>query len=258
MAEQRLALVTGAASGLGAVLACQLIGANYRVIAIDRDAARISAAIAHPNLVALGVDLADGERIEALADALAEPLDLVIHCAGTSCVGPFLHQAAAVLMPVYRVNLTAPILLTNALMARGRLAPGSALVFVSSLSHYSGYPGAAMYAATKDGVTAYARALSVALAVRGVHVMIAFPGPIDTPHARTFAPPGSRRSARLSPERVAAAIIAGVAQRRSRLVIGVGPNIARLIGLLWPNLMTRLMGRFLWPKLALLNGTRRP
>lgn len=252
MAKQTIALVTGAASGLGAAVACRLLGANYSVIGVDREAQAIRRAIDHPNLAALSADLADTARIATLAAAVRESVGLLVHCAGTSAVGPFVAAAPSALAAVYRVNLLAPILLTQALLAADRFAPGATIVFVASLSHYVGYPGAAMYAASKDGLAAYGRALDVALAGRDVRTLTVFPGPIDTRHAQAFAPPGSSRGKRLPPDRIARSILAAVATRKTRLIVGPAAHAARFLGVVWPSGMTRFMGRTLWPKLSRL------
>ena len=67
------------------------------------------------------------------------------------------------------------MLLTAALLKADRIAKGASIVFISSLAHYTSYPGAATYAATKSGLASYARSLSIALAPQNIHVTTVFP-----------------------------------------------------------------------------------
>jgi len=103
---------------------------------------------------------------------------------------------------VLAVNLTAPLHLTGALLQAGKIAPGGSLVFVSSLSRLLSYPGAAVYAASKDGLASYARSLAVALAPQKMHVLTVYPGPTRTAHARRYSPDNSREARRGSRRRL--------------------------------------------------------
>ena len=240
----RRALITGAADGIGRALAQRLLGQGWTVVGVDRDAER---AHAERRIGWHLADLASREELDLLSGLLAdeEPFHLVVHDAGISCVGRFETSDLAAQEAVLAVNLRAPLLLTPALLAAGRLAPGGSLVFVSSLSHYVGYPGAAVYAATKDALASYGRSLSAALSARGAHVLTLFPGPTRTAHAARYAPPGADASRRMSPERVADAVLHALTKRRRRLVPGLGNRIAARLGRWFPGLMDRLMRRLL-------------
>jgi short-subunit dehydrogenase len=238
------ALITGAADGIGLALAERLLVDGWTVVGVDRDAARTAAA---PRIAWHLADLALRDDVARLRDTLArdEPFDLVVHNAGISCVGPFESSDLAAQDAVLAVNLRAPLLLTPVLLAAGKVRTGGALVFVSSLSHYVGYPGAAVYAASKDALAAYGRSLSAGLAARGLHVLTVFPGPTRTAHAARYAPPGADASRRMPPERVADATLRAVSARRRRLIPGLGNRIAARLGRWFPGLMDRLMRRLL-------------
>lgn len=254
-----LVVVTGAASGLGAALTRQLLAQGHTVLGVDRDVVLLEAltksAGSGVNFIPLVCDLAMPQGVDQAvqavqaAQAVAGVVELLIHSAGTSAVGPFLTQAAQNLYNVLTVNLYAPIQLTTALQASGALASNASVVLVSSLSHYLGYPGAAVYAASKDGLAAYGRSLSVALRVRGGNCLTVFPGPMRTPHAARFAPSGSSDRGRIAPEVVARALLAAVAARKSRLVVGLPSQLARLLGVVAPGVATRIMAATLWRKL---------
>ena len=89
---------------------------------------------------------------------------------------------------ILEVNLTAPLALTAGLLKKNLLASAGSLVFVSSLSRFLSYPGAAVYAASKDGIASYARSLAVALVPAGIHVLTVYPGPTRTAQARACSP----------------------------------------------------------------------
>jgi len=250
----RSALVTGAASGLGAALCRRLLDQGWQVVGVDHhdvpsELAR--GAGAPGRLHWIRADLTDVARTGTLPGELPAGLRiaLLVHSAGTSAVGPFRDQSPVHIERTLATNLVAPISITCTLLAAGRLAPGATLVFVSSLSHYVGYPGAAAYAASKDGLAHFGRCLAVALRGRGLRVLTAFPGPMRTPHAERFAPPGADARRRLDPGIAADRLLQAVAQRRVRTRLGVAPAIAALAGLALPTLVTRLMGRALYTRL---------
>lgn len=248
-ANMPIAVVTGAASGLGASLVCRLLAEGWHVIGVDLRADAVTKAVGHPNLTAISADLSSDRARATLIGSLPQSIDLLMHCAGTSAVGPFETQALSALERVYATNLVAPITLTQALLAEQRLAAGASVVLVASLSCYVGYPGAAAYAASKDGLAAYGRSLAVALAAEGRHCLTVFPGPMRTPHARDFAPAGADEGARIAPDRVARAILAAVRKKKRRLVVGMVSCMAVWLGTLSPTLATKLIARGLWPKL---------
>ena len=146
--------------------------------------------------------------------------------------------------------MLAPMLLTAGLLARDRLAPGATIVFVSSLSHFVSYPGASVYAATKDGLASYARSLFVAAGAGRLHCVTVYPGPTRTQHARRYAPPGASGARRMPPEAVAEAIARAVRRRRRTAIPGAGNRAAALVGRAWPTLAERAMRRLVFDRLG--------
>jgi short-subunit dehydrogenase len=246
-----LAIVTGAASGLGAALAARLLLAGYRVVGVDRPRSTAEHASLDARIEWVFGNLSHPAGIEQIAGELVAkgPSHLVVHCAGTSAVGEFARQGSAALHDVLWTNLVAPLQLTTRWLRAGACARGARFVLVSSLSHFVGYPGATVYAASKDGLAHFGRSLSVACAARGMHCLTVFPGPLRTPHARRFAPPGAREERRMAPEQAADAILAALARGRTRLVIGRGARLAALLGRVAPTSATRLMRRSLYERL---------
>jgi len=253
----RQAVVTGAAEGIGRALAEAFGAKGYAVTGVDVNAAL--AAQTEAELAGRGVqirflqaDLSQPAELARLAaDLSAGPaIDLLIHNAGINCVGPFAASDLAAQQRVLDVNLAAPLQLTTALLAAGKLAPGGSLVFISSLSRLLSYPGAAVYAASKDGLASYARSLGVALAPQGVHVLTVYPGPTRTAHARRYSPDNSREARRMPPDVLAAAVVWAVQRRRRVLVPGLGNQLFAVVGRWLPPMAELAMTKTLWKRLA--------
>ncbi len=258
----KLAVITGAADGIGKALAQCCAAASYRIIGIDRDAARAARTQAEleqtgAHCTFLLADLADPAEIERVLAELADEgrIDLCVHNAGINAVGHFARSHLPQQQGVLDVNLQAPMLLTAGLLQQASLGPGSTLVFLSSLSHFVGYPGAAVYAASKDGLASYARSLAVELAGRDIHVLTVYPGPTRTAHARRYSPDNRREQRRLAPELVAAQILQAVQQRRRSLIPGAGSRVFALLGHYAPGLTHRLMRTALLDKLESMEPT---
>jgi short-subunit dehydrogenase len=254
-------VITGGADGIGRAVAERYASAGWNATVVDRDAARaerVCAAIQSRRCTATFVhaDLGDATSLAAAVAVLGAlpPADVVVHSAGISAVGRFEAVDLARQQAVLDVNLRAPLLLTAALLRTRRVARGGTLVFIASLSVFSGYPGAAVYAASKDGIAAYARSLRVALARQGIHVLTVYPGPTRTAHARRYSPDNRREGRRMPPERLAAQIELAIRRRRAELVPGAGNRLAALAGRLLPGLMELVMRRTILEKLEPQGG----
>lgn len=249
-------VITGAAEGIGRALAERYARAGYAVTGIDinaEQAERTAAAIRATGgtIRFLLADLASAAECARVAGELAAapPLDVLVHNAGISAVGRFGQVDPERQRAVLALNLAAPMLLTNDLLKRQHIANGGSLVFIASLSCFTGYPGAAAYAASKAGLAAYARSLRVDLARRGIHVLTVYPGPTRTAHARRYSPDNRREHRRMPPDRLAAAILASQQARRRILIPGWGNRLFAALGLIAPSLTEALLERTLLNKL---------
>jgi short-subunit dehydrogenase len=249
-----LCAITGAADGIGKALARRFAQAGYAVIGIDVDAERAAAAAAE--LHALGAeatfiiaDLSDDAGLALVVDGLRgrPPLDALIHNAGINAVGRFEGLDLAAQERVVALNLRAPLQLTAALRRYELLSEQASLIFLSSLSHYVSYPGAAVYAATKDGLAHYGRSLQISQP-RG-HTLVVFPGPTRTAHARRYSPDNSREATRMPPEKLAELIFQAARKRQARLVPGLGNRLIAFGGYLAPRLLEWSMEKAILAKL---------
>jgi short-subunit dehydrogenase len=196
-------------------------------------------------------DLSQAADISRALAQLAElpPVDVLVHSAGISAVGAFAESELDRQQRVLDVNLRAPLQITAGLLRAGRVASGGTLVFIASLSVFTGYPGAAVYAASKDGVAAYARSLRAALRGQDIHVITVYPGPTRTAHARRYSPDNRREGRRMPPDRLAMLIYTAVLRRQAVLVPGVGNLLIARIGRLFPQFTEYLMRKTILEKL---------
>lgn len=239
------AVITGAANGIGEALARRFVRAGYAVTGVDVDAGGAANLERELGVVFIVADLSNDAGIAHVHDQLGsmDTIDVLIHNAGINAVGRFHRVGLTDLEKVIAINFEAPMELTARLLEANRVAHGGSLVFVSSLSHYVSYPGAAVYAAAKSGLASYARSLSVALAPRDIHVMTVFPGPTRTAHARRYSPDNSREEKRMPPEELAEVIHRGIGKRKRLLVPGFGNRTAAILGTWCPRIVERVMRR---------------
>jgi NAD(P)-dependent dehydrogenase (short-subunit alcohol dehydrogenase family) len=236
------ALVTGGSSGLGAALVAGLLARGYAVTCLDRNPPGVTDA----RLSFVATELGDMAALAGAVERLnGTVFDVVILNAGISAVGAFEDIDGAHLQRVIDVNLRAPIELTRQLLSVGAVAPTGSLIFVASLSNRLGYPGAAVYAASKQGLEAFARSLRPG---RGQSVLCVLPGPLDTPHASRYAPAGGKARARMAPERLAVRVLSRLGQSGTLYASGA-QRLAALAGRLLPEVMTGLMRRALFDRL---------
>lgn len=248
-------VITGVAEGIGKALALHFGGAGYQVAGIDVNiggALDTKAEMAQQGVEMkfIAANLAKSADVLQAAEALMRgvKVDVLIHNAGISAVGRFADLELEAQLKVIDVNFTAPLLLTADLLRRDGLGRGCHLVFISSLSHFVGYPGAAVYAATKDGLSSYARGLAVALG-REARLLTVYPGPTRTAHARRYSPDNSHEASRISPEQTAELIGRAVERHRRFLLPGTNTKLFALLGYFAPRLMERAVKRLIFDKL---------
>lgn len=246
------ALVTGAASGLGRALALRLCANGHFVIAVDRDRESLAALAAeNSKLTPVHADFSDIGAVEAQLPQFAAmgPFALVVLNAGISATGKFEEIPAAAHEKLLAVNAMAPMLIASSLLRQGAFEPSASLVFIASLSCFTGYPGAASYAASKDALAIYAKSIEKPFARKGVRITTAYPGPIRTPHAARHAPDGANDAARMDPDKLAGMILSAAKSGRRVVLPGAGAKLAALAGTMAPRLLTSLMRKLLFEKL---------
>ena len=187
----RVALVTGGASGIGRATADRLIADGVAVHIVDRDEA--GAARAVEELTATGgraaatiADLGrvpDCERAVSAAVAWGGRLDILVNCAGLWVEGPSDTMTEADWDRVMSVNLKGTFFMCRYAIPALETTRGC-IVNLSSDAGLWGNKGAAIYCASKGGVTVLTKALAVELASRGIRANAVCPGDVDSPMLR--------------------------------------------------------------------------
>lgn len=170
-------LVTGAAGGVGSAVAQRFSNGGWRVVGTDRPGTRATTDAWIP------ADLLDIEAIrEMVAQAAATHgrLDCVVNAAGLWTEGPSEATSEDEWDRVVGVNLKGLYFVTAAAIPHLKDAQGC-VVNVSSDAGVQGNAGAAVYCASKGGVSNLTRALALELAPHGVRVNAVCPGDVDTP-----------------------------------------------------------------------------
>jgi NAD(P)-dependent dehydrogenase (short-subunit alcohol dehydrogenase family) len=174
-------LLTGAGSGIGAVLAERLLERGDSLLMLARSTERAHDLRADlPDATVLVADLADAAAVEAVADQLPGSLDSVVHAAGVVDLGPVASLTTEVWQEQLAVNLVAPAVLTRIALPALRAARGT-VVFVNSGSGLVANPQWSAYAASKFGLRALADSLRAEEQEHGVRVTTVFPGRTATP-----------------------------------------------------------------------------
>lgn len=211
----RVVLVTGATGGLGRALAAACAACGATVVLHGRVVRKLEAlydeivAAGHPEPSMLPLDLANAgvEQLDHAAGALRAQLgrlDALVHVAATlGSLGPLEHQSFPVWQTVLQVNLSAPMLLTQALLPLLADAPDAAIVF--TLDTHACDPRAywGAYGTSKAGLWALAATLADETENRGnLRVNAVVPGPMRSP-LRTLTHPGEDKRGLPSPAALA-------------------------------------------------------
>lgn len=180
----KVAVVTGAARGIGAAIAQVLAREGATVVGMDRPAEEgaLGATLAPLNGVGLALDVTAPDAGERLANELKSRFggaDIIVHNAGVTRDKMLRNMSPALWDMVLDINLGAILNINERLLESG-LKPGARLVCISSIGGIGGNAGQTNYAATKAGVIGYAESLAPYLAKKGMSINAVAPGFIET------------------------------------------------------------------------------
>ena len=217
----RLALVTGAGSGIGRAIAVGLARPDTTLIVVGRRADQLretarAVESAGGRSIEVASDLAEDAAIDALtriaATAGGGRLDVLVHCAARNLTAEIDRTSPAELDAILRVNLRAPFELTRQVLPLLRAARGD-VVFMNSSAAHTAPATTAAYAASKAGLRAFADSLRAEVNRDGIRVLSVFPGRTATAmQAAIFDTEGKpyRPELLLQPDDIAVAVIAAL------------------------------------------------
>ncbi|MGR6917659.1 SDR family NAD(P)-dependent oxidoreductase [[Actinomadura] parvosata] len=222
--EGKVALVTGASSGIGEATALALSAAGARVAAGARRADRLKhlAERAPGDMLAVELDVSDQESVRAAVSRTVErfgALDILVNNAGVMLNGPIADADTTEWTRMVGTNLLGSMFTVHAALPY-LLARKGVIVQVSSTSGRTASAFSGVYAATKSGVNAFSEALRQEVTAQGVRVVVVEPGFTATELTGHITDPGMRAAAKemaasmrtLEPRDIAAAVLYAVTQ----------------------------------------------
>lgn len=189
--DGRTALVTGGAGGIGLAIARQLAEGGARVVLVDleRQALDVAAAsLAEPrHHLALAVDVTRPAGVEQAVATVLEAtgrIDILVNCAGVALLEPAGEVSEAAWERTLAVNLTAPLLLAQAVAPAMRRQRHGRIINLASQASVVALRRHAAYCASKAGLVGLTRVLALEWATDGITVNAISPTVVDTPLGR--------------------------------------------------------------------------
>jgi len=191
----KIAIITGAASGIGAAIAERFAAEGAEAIAADLAcmdegfSSQGSSGVYRHKL-----DVSEPGSVQRLVDAaLAQfgRIDVLVNCAGIGANKPFLETPLELFDRIIAVNLRGVFLMSQ-VAARTMTTSGGSIVNIGSISGLRGNLGRAAYGASKGGLVTMSEVMAVELASRKIRVNVIAPGPIETPLVESLMSPAER------------------------------------------------------------------
>lgn len=226
MFEDKIALVTGGSTGIGAAAALELAKHGAKVLITGRHEATLKESAArHPNLSYLVADIGKepGRAIEEIKKLHRGRLDVLVNNAGIAEMTPLADATLEHVRRTFDTNVFGLVEITRFALPLLRQTKGN-IVNVASVVADEPFPNMSIYSASKAAVLALTRAWAQELGADGVRVNAVSPGPIDTP---IFDPSKTGLSAKQLEE-----LGASILQRVPLARFGKAEEVARVIAFL--------------------------
>ncbi|MBZ3906404.1 3-oxoacyl-ACP reductase FabG [Streptomyces griseiscabiei] len=191
---ERVALISGATSGIGLAAARALGGSGHRVFICARDAQKVDSTVKQLreegiNASGAACDVRSRDEIQALVRAVVDtfgPVDVLVNNAGRSGGGVTADLADDVWFDVIDTNLNSVFLMTREVLTTGgmREKARGRIINIASTAGKQGVVLGAPYSASKHGVVGFTKALGNELAPTGITVNAVCPGYVETPMAQ--------------------------------------------------------------------------
>lgn len=265
--DNKLCVITGAASGIGRALAVNLAAQGAALALSDineeglEETRRLIDAAPTNRIRFDRLDVADADAIENYAATIAESLgdaEYVFNVAGLTRVGSFEASPLSSFEKIMDVNFWGVVRMSKAFLPQLLRSKG-ALVNVSSLFGLIGYTGQSHYCASKFAVRGFSETLAQELEAKGVSVISVHPGGVATNIARNATmdalPDGLEdrgdfeqrfdKAAITSANRAAKLILRGVAKRKRRVIVGRDAKLVSFVQRMFPERYAQLLSRLI-------------
>lgn len=260
----RVAVVTGAAGGIGRAIARSLAARGCHLAIADVDEAGLAetqslAAASGLTVTRHRLDVTDAAAVADLPGAVVAAhgrTDILVNNAGVALGGTFEQVSDADFEWVVNVNFWGVVRMTRAFLPLLHASDDARLVNLSSLFGLVAPPGQAAYCASKFAVRGFSESLRKELAGTRIGVTVVHPGGVATGIARNARRPVGanavdvaqeekrfQRLLRMPPEQAGEIIVSGVERRRERILVGSDAKAAALIERLMPVSYWKLLGR---------------
>jgi NADP-dependent 3-hydroxy acid dehydrogenase YdfG len=226
----RIAVVTGASSGIGRAIALGLASEGAILCLVGRRAETLESiaqgASGAARVETYRADLSLDQDVEGLADRIGSDfgqVDVLVHSAGFISLGSVASASIDDFDRQYRINVRAPYLLTQALLPMLASCQGQ-VVFINSSAGLDARAGVSQYAATKSALKAIADSLRAEVNARAVRVLSVFPGRTASPMQESVHEMLGERyepERLMQPQDVAAAVVAALELPRTAEVTDI-------------------------------------
>ncbi len=252
----KVAIVTGASSGIGRAICFELAaaGANISLAARKKEPLeKLAGELAPAKSLVCPTDVSNNRMAEELAQKTLEEfgrIDYIFNCAGVFRAGGFGELDNEAISEMVDVNLLGTVYCIRTVIPQMRKQGSGHIVNISSLGGKYPFPGSTGYSAGKYAVVGFSNALRHELKPEGIHLTVVYPSFVRSPLLDAHLPAVQnslffRLTGNYKPQQLAAAIIKAVAKKKRELV---APSFTRLtvpLYGLFPGLMEALIGKLM-------------
>jgi uncharacterized protein len=244
---ERVAVITGGSSGIGAAVARQLGRDGWRCVLVARGEERLRAVAVDLGAEAEVCDVGDRAAVESLAARVTErhpALKLLVNNAGIPARADFVDGEADRIEAVTRVNYLGGVWCLRAFLPALRAAAPADVVNVVSVAGTIAVPPSGPYAASKHAQLAFSRATAAQLRRRDIRVHTVLPGYVETPgFPQRGVIPKALEWTIVEPDRIARSIVAAVRRDRRESFVPWWYRPVAVLQAVAPSLLARVLAR---------------